>query len=908
MNKYNLLKIYILISIVLLIPFGINIYSKYQEFNTVIVEVYINDVKFNHTPYIYVNTGNGYNSSEVYKGNVENNKIIYQFSVNNKFKGIRIDPMAKIDQFTLNKINIILNGKANIISFNELANYFELRDMESNIISDGIVLKSLSNDPKLISKDTLPLNLNIQIDLKKILLLYIVIYFFIGILLFKLKSKINGLVNIIKEEHLSFSKIFVYIASSVLIAGYFEIVFILLSNINNTAINYSNINYFYLPRYIFFLIWTLVVLLFLFVDKKYILKYRYAVVMIVFISLIAGNYNLSSFTIYEQYLKERTENYTPNTILWSPKKVRSDEYVVEKPYYYAQINAKDKLEYKNYNLMLNGQDMVVSAFAPVKNIVLLAKPELWGYLFLGADRAFAFYWWFKVLFFIMCTFEFFYYFTKNAKGALIAALILYFSPPTQWWFSQNTINTIPLFFIGVVLFDKFLIERNTIKHYIYFIGLFLCIITFIMIMYPARQVLIGYTAGFFIIYFVYKNRKVITKRHIFSLILLGIITVLFVIQFYYNSSSAIHDILNTTYPGKNRSWGDVTYVYWFTNYFYNFITPYIRPKISNQSELSQYYNFIIPFVFYIAIYIYKKYKIDTYQKILLFAITFFMCIIVISPPDIMRNYMLLKYTYAYRLSSHINFLVMLLLITFLLNKSSGQLLSNMKAIFLSAVSTITLYMIFIYYSVNFEQFTSSPIMLNIFLLSLTVYFIFGYLLLKNTDNAKKYALILLLLLSIGTTLTVNPVNYGSSAIFEKVVTKEIVEYDKKDNMNNNKWIYIGKRMELSILLTYAGLNKVGGIYYYPDLDLNRTIDRNGEHYNALNSFLIMYFNNINNEENVEIKTGIRTCTVTLPLKVLEELGVKYIISDNEINSRLSEKLLLLKYYEKDNLYMYKLVE
>ena len=911
MNKYTIFKIIMCVGIIVFIPFSLYTYNKYQSSMSWTVEVDINDTNFNYGPYIYIDTGQGYNSYEVYAGKIKDNKIVYKFNVKSQLKGIRIDPMAEYGQFTLNKIKIINNNNEKIITFDELTNFFDLRDIESNKISDGIILKSLSNDPMIISKNTLSLNRLTEIDnndIKKTLLLYFIIYFIIITSIFLFKHKINKLVIIIQQEHFTIKKVSMFILSGTIIAGYFEIIFILLSNIDNIFINYSNINYFYLPRYIFFLIWTLTILLFFFIEKKYIIKYRYIIVLILFTSLIIGKYNLSSFTVYENVLKEKTENYISNVILWTPKAIRSDEFLVEKPYYYAQINSKNKLEYHNYNLMLNGQDMVISAFAPVKNIVLLAKPELWGYLFLDADRAFSFYWWFKVLFFIMCAFEFFYYFTKNAKGALIAALILYFSPPIQWQFSQNMINAYPLLFLGVILFGKFLIEKNMIKHYLYLICLFVCIITFIMIMYPARQVLIGYTAILFIIYLLYKNRTIINKRHVSSFLLLIILTTLFIIQFYYNSSSAIHDMLNTTYPGINRDWGKVSYSDWFIKYFYNYIIPYIVPKISNQTELAQEYNFIIPFIFYLFIYI-KKYKMNQYQKILLTAIILFMFTLILTPSTTISKYLLLKYTYAYRVYNHINFLAMVLLISFLLNNISGQLLSNLKALFLSGVSTLILYIILMHNNINFEQFSSSKNILSIFLISLIVYFLFGYLLLKNTNQTKKYALILLLFLSIGTTITVNPVNYGSSAIFDKVVTRDIIEYNRKDNTDNNKWIYIGSRIHLSSLLTYAGVSKIGGIYYYPDNALNIKLDPDKKYENILNKFIFMNITGLNNDNNsiIEPTANPLICTVNMPFKLLQELNVQYIISDNEIGQIFGENLVLLKYYKQDKLYMYKIV-
>ena len=839
------------------------------------------------------------------------NEIIFQKIFYNSLKNIRFDIVNAKEDFYIKNITVSFNGKEKIINYNQIMEYFRFQHIEPNLDNDSLLCVSLNHDPMIIAKPNFIKLMELKNDnskkyILKILAFDILVLMIFTAIIYYFRKKISEVVSLYVDKKTSKLNLFVItIILSIVMAAILEYIFICIGNLPYKEINYSNINYFYLPRYLFFLIWTFTIFFVFYIGKENAIKFRYAIVLFLLFILTLGNYNLSSHTIYENYLLDKTEDYKPSVIIGSPKAIRVDEYFTEKPYYFAQALSSEFLPYYNDNLMVNGQDMVVSAFAPVNDIIMLAKPELWGYFFLPYDHAFAFYWWFKAFFFIMCIFEFFYYFTKRSRASLLAALIMYFSPPVQWPFSQNTSNIYPAVMLALLLFDKYLKEKLYLKKIVYLTLLFFCIMIFIMVMYPAGQVPAMYFATIFGLFLVYSNRKVISRKHIIEIVVMLIPIVLMLYHFYTKSYVAIQDITNTVYPGTNRNWGRlfVEPLQYLTNYFYNFIAPYPERGVGEfvRRGFFQQFNFILVLIAYLLFIFIQRIRLNNFQYPILISILVLTLILLIGNIGYLRNFGLLNLTFSSRIFYSIEFLTMILFLNLIICKPLNGLLSKSNSIRISIGLTLVLLILILLDNFDFNLLYSKKIVIFL-IISLLTYFIVSFFIFNSGNKGRNILLSLIFILSIQSTFFINPINYGVDAIYGKTVSQDIMKLNKQ----NDLWIYNGTNISYSVLLSYVGVKHIGGVYYYPDLLLFEKL--NLEQYNDIyNKFSYVYLQLI--DDNITIKRNSNPLIfhLLLPYEYIGSLGISYILSSSAIPNdiMINYKLKLYKYYPLENLYLYK---
>ena len=143
------------------------------------------------------------------------------------------------------------------------------------------------------------------------------------------------------------------------------------------------------------------------------------------------------------------------------QRVRRDDYAVVLPQALSQI-AHDPSFPKRNSLVGDGDyNMLVNFAAPVRDITVLFRPQVWGY-FLSADSGMAFQWWFNA---IGGWLALFFLFKAVACGdrflSAAGATALLFSPFFQYW-SLNCAPTV-IFASGVLLFARFLWNATSVR-------------------------------------------------------------------------------------------------------------------------------------------------------------------------------------------------------------------------------------------------------------------------------------------------------------------------------------------------------------------------------------------------------------------------------------------------------------
>lgn len=166
------------------------------------------------------------------------------------------------------------------------------------------------------------------------------------------------------------------------------------------------------------------------------LKLRYLIGVLVIVVIVTFNLNGSSLGVWDKYVSQRDDGKKTDVIFGQNREVRSDEWLVQTPFYLSQ--AEEDFSLVNEDYSLNGQNMIIAYNSPVKDITVIGKPFNWGFFFLGRDRGLSFYWAMKLVVMVLLGFEVLMILTKRKKAlSLIGAFALTFSPAVQWWFMQH---------------------------------------------------------------------------------------------------------------------------------------------------------------------------------------------------------------------------------------------------------------------------------------------------------------------------------------------------------------------------------------------------------------------------------------------------------------------------------------
>ncbi|MGP1597912.1 DUF7657 domain-containing protein [Peptoanaerobacter stomatis] len=824
---------------------------------------------------------------------VVSNGTTYEFIIPNKnVNKIRIDFGQESQKVVIKELiykNMLYEElKITQKDFNKV---FQIRnDIENvNFDENEIFFDSIGSDPYIASYNFLE-GINTSFDYKFFLFVEICILIFIIIIKF-IKQKYRKMLYFTANYILFLKKksnlltFFCCVISGICIA--FIIEFFILKII------YSIGSFSYLRFYFFSIVFSYISIL-LFFDLNKIVRYRYFIALTLLILLVSGKFSGSSLGFYDGMLLDNTKDYKNSTLLGTPRGIRGDEWATEKPLYFAQIMSENKLEYFNTNLYLKGGDMVISAFAPVKDIIIVTRLDLLGFLFLEKDYAFSFYWNLRLILLFMALFEFFYLFTKkNAWYSIVFATCIFFAPPIQWWLSQTIIIMIYSGLYFIVLYNNFLIDKNKYREIFYSIGMALFSLIYIFSLYPAVQIPLGIVFLTLLIYISFENRKEFFTNKTFLLYLfILVIDALFIYRFFSKSAVAINTMMNTVYPGKNRPWIPLNWDYELSQ-IVNLFTSIKAPNFLNQSELSQFW-IVFPFL---PIVIIRNYFLK--RKITLSFLLFIVSSLLFIISRVEYNFFIARIlflgaTYPVRLTLVYGFGYSISLFLYLFEAfSETRKENNEKNSLLLSVIVFLMILFFVSFSKNIlEYFLSIKIGLFLLVSFFVFYCYIGYNLLLNNNRSNTFFLYLFLILNVSSTVMVNPLVSGTDSMFEKTLMKEIRRLNYDDN---GRWLVSGSPT-IANLVAAQGVSRISGTYYYPDLELIKIIDPTGENFNILNQFahLDIRLSNSNKLEKIKEDTDIRKVDGTnrivyIDITTLENLGIKYIVSNEPLNSEIVKK-------------------
>lgn len=559
------------------------------------------------------------------------------------------------------------------------------------------------------------------------------------------------------------------------------------------------------------------------------------------------------------------------TIAGVPRMIRTDEWLVQTPFYLAQANSGN--QFINPNYALSGQNMVVAYNAPVWHISAIGKPFNWGFLLLGAEAGLSWYWCFKILAMLLLSYEFSLILTrKNKLLSSIGAFWITFTPAIQWWFMQHLGDVVFYTLLMLVSMYHFFHQNNR------WLKLFLAgslgssIIGFVLVIYPAFQIPFAYLIAFFFLYqliLAIRDKRihlfdwlVMTATLVFSVSILGLTL--------WQSRDALILTLNTVYPGSRVSVGGEVEVSLLIEFLYNIFLPFKIPRISNQVELASSFQFVPLFALALPFLLQKDKIKDNLFGIFLVVYTLLLSVYsFVAIPEVLSKLTLFSFVTSSRSWQAAAVIGVFASIWFIGLLWSGKVRFRWP-LFLNMLPILSLYSFLVineYLDIHYIARTSLIIMLAIY------GFVFVLFLFKQ-----KIAPLLLFVLILVSGMTVNPIVMGLDVIEEKVLAKNVETIKSRDE----EALWMTDNTPLYHLPQMVGVKSIDGVRFYPDVQLMKKLDPSDEQEKKWNRYSHMRYL-LTNDKTMMENPAPDIVSIQLNVDDLEELGVKYIISNRNLS-------------------------
>ncbi|MDT2670821.1 DUF7657 domain-containing protein [Enterococcus dongliensis] len=604
-----------------------------------------------------------------------------------------------------------------------------------------------------------------------------------------------------------------------------------------------------------------------------IIRFRYLIGLIFLILIVALNLNGSSIGSWDKIVSERSDNKTSDVIFGENREVRSDEWMVQTPFYFSQAESDYPVVNKQYGK--EGQNMIIAYNSPVKDWTVIGKPFNWGFLFLGKERGLSFYWGFKIIGMLLLSFEMVMILTKRNKYlSLLGSFWLTFSPAIQWWFMQHVGDLI--FFTLAIMVASYHYIANHQKKLLRLFMMGLIVINgigFVLVLYPAHQVPLVYLIVFWLFgTLIHFRKELVLDIWDLPIIIggLGIIG-LVLFHFYNTSKDAIDATLNTIYPGRREASGGgrppSDYFYFLTNWKLPFAD--FKFHGTNNGEVASYFNFfpltvlLSPFIIFT-----KQGKEEKYLGAILglfccfmFGWTFF------GYSHSIAKVLMLTYVTSTRGLVTLGFgsvLLSLWMIHFIWEYV--RVPGWVKLVFLGLILALA----------NHSLVTSvMGLYFNRFEMLMTL-IVFALILFSLLFKLKKIFLLTMSLVVLASGIFVNPVVHGTGAIDKKTLAEEIVRIKKEDP--EAVWLSEGDLYNFTPAL---GVNTINSVRFYPDMKLWHKIDPKHKHEKIYNryahtrAFITSEPTrfHLNRPDNFTVNINFTDC---------KKLGIKYVISKNPL--------------------------
>jgi hypothetical protein len=632
-------------------------------------------------------------------------------------------------------------------------------------------------------------------------------------------------------------------------------------------------------------------------DRKKIcsvmFQYRWFIAGVILVFLVINRYNGDSLTMYNLCVQQGEGNDYIETVIGTPRSVRSDEWVVSAP---TSLSTQFLEEpYGKYNNIMRGTDTVngrnmtfYSLVNPIYTIGILLE-NIFGY-----DYQYSFTWYAPIFLAFLLTIEFFLIITKGRKLlSFTGSCMLLLSSYYLWWGFPSWI----LYTHGAFVCMYYFFNTESFKKKIFFAygtGLFAAL--FVLVLYPAWQVPVGYTALAVLIWMLHENWekiKKLTKSDIVMMVLAFIFCAAIIISYIYAQREYTTSITQTVYPGKRVSTGGFSIDKLF-NYCAALLFPFKDP--ANASESGTVINFF-PIPMLMSAYLWWKSKKKNWLVSGLLMVGCFLTVYTtLGLPMIIAKLTLMTYSTAQRAVDILGYVqVLLFLLIFSEYDGVEKLPKKAAGIIAVLMSAVTIYGS----NRNLNGYMGK---LYPVVIAVVIVWIMFVILSRCSEKKNKQMFVTIIIVSLITGVYVRPIEKGTDAIYSKPLAKEIQKIVKQDSQS--LWLAYGDGIVLQSFSISCGARTINSVNKYPNWELWKKLDPEGKYENNYNRYAHISLDFTEDDTSVDL---IQEDYIQLNLsyKDIELTDAKYIVSTTKLSEE-HEFVTFNEIYSEAGSYIYEI--
>lgn len=622
-----------------------------------------------------------------------------------------------------------------------------------------------------------------------------------------------------------------------------------------------------------------------------IFQYRWFLGGVVLAFLVVNKYNGDSLACYN-YNQPNLQTELGTPFIGEERYIRSDEYRVNSPSVLA--SGKGENPYGQYTEIARGTKTVNGVYGVSARLGTVAQaPWKLIFLILPLEYAFSFYWYFPIILAFLVTIEMFLIISRrNALVSTMGAFLVISSSFWLWW-------SFPFLFIAgeasIVCAYYFLDSKSTRKKILFAIGFSLAFSNFVVNLYPAWQVPLGYlflVIAIWVIRKKWEELKTLNWKQWGLIIISLVASALLILSYFLDNIEYIQTIMKTAYPGDRRECGGFK----IDKLFYYIQSPFYAYKdVGNASEAGVFFSFFpIPTLAAGYCWIKSKKKDWLVGGLLLISIPM-LIYITAGLPETIADITLLSYSMPERVVDIIGY-IQIYFIVILMSRYAGE--RKFPIWIAAAVSAIVAGSAVFFSKQSYPEYLSD---FSVILMA-GIISVGGIVLLFNVKkNIRKVFCAGIVIISIITGIYIRPVSKGLDTIYAKPVAQQIEKIVEKDP--DAKWIALDGTGNASFI-TMCGAKTINFVNFYPNMELWERLDVNHSYeriYNRYAHIDIDFVEGVTRFQEVS-PDAIR---IKLAYSDIEKTGAKYIFSQVPVES--NEKIGFSEIYCEDGCWIYEVI-
>lgn len=600
-----------------------------------------------------------------------------------------------------------------------------------------------------------------------------------------------------------------------------------------------------------------------------------AIVLFSMLTIGFGRGGISGASIGEwnRIMPDKTDGYR-GLQLGESLPIRSDEWAVSLPFVLAQCRSEQFFPRVNSHIN-GGMDMFVETpCAPVWDWTALGQFHNWGFFLFGESHGLAWSWWTRYLLLPMFAFLFFLKWCKDdmlLSGVGAAAVTL--GAPTQWWDTTVPYH-LAYFFSTLVFLRQIFLVRGFVAAALSSLALMVSLSSYCFVMYPPFSLLLFPVLVLLAVYEVWSAERPLSKARM-ALAALALVGVVAELAYFFSVHDDTLGIVGaSSYPGARFIRGGSfrflcrrALLDWMSCY-----SPFVArlPKI-NPCQAAEYIGMSVPFFCGVTWAVYRRRVDVAIAALAVFAAILLAWCAFPWPPFLARWTGLFLIPVA-RASVVSGFVLLLCAIRWVaLSSRDMDALSAPRWFVAVAVGVLVALRALAFFAADdiWRWFCSSWTKLGMLFVVATLTISASWSLLRGR---RILFAVSLLVFSALTGCFVHPLVEGVSPIYDKVLSRVVMEIDGK-----NPGVWMSNDRVVAQLPVALGLKAYAGTQQYCDVHFWETVDPDKKFVDVWNRYGHRRIENFYGHGDPDNRRATDAIYFSLDEDKVRRLGIRYVI-------------------------------